>query len=228
MKSHYKVIMMCMGLSVLLMACSLGRLIPTPEITPVIAREAGMPPSLILFSDDFDNPPTTWTTSQSATGSYIDYEHGGLRIFINDVNFDYWSRPGQRFQDARIAVDATMMSGPENNLYGLICRYQDAENFYAFLISSDGYYGILRVQDASYQMLGSGMMSFNQVILQGQNANRLRADCVGTGLAFSVNGQLLAQIQDSTFTEGEVGLIAGSNAMIGVDILFDNFVVYQP
>ena len=31
---------------------------------------------------------------------------------------------------------------PDNNAYGVICRYTDLQNFYVFLVSADGYYAI--------------------------------------------------------------------------------------
>ena len=39
---------------------------------------------------------------------------------------------------------------------------------------------------------------------------------------------LLAQFTDNTFQSGDIGLLAGSYAVDGVDILFDNFYADVP
>jgi hypothetical protein len=43
-----------------------------------------------------------------------------------------------------------------------------------------------------------------------------------------VNGQTLAITEDADFFSGDAGLMSGSYNDGGVDISFDNFVVYKP
>jgi hypothetical protein len=43
-----------------------------------------------------------------------------------------------------------------------------------------------------------------------------------------VNGVLIAETSDSTFKEGDIGLIVGSFEIPGVDIWFDNLMVSVP
>lgn len=207
-----------MLLSLLAAACGA---IPAGN-TPVQANRGQ-----VLFQDDFSNDGSGWAT-WSRDVSEVAYRSGGLSIRVNQPHFDYWSRPGKRFADSILAVDASKISGSDNNDYGLICRYRNSDNFYAFLISSDGYYGIVRVQDGQYQVLGAESLGFSEAIQQGSAANQIQAECNGSSLRLTVNGSLLAQAQDSTFASGEVGLLAGTYEEPGVEILFDNFIVIQP
>ena len=92
----------------------------------------GTPRPNSIFVDDFSNPASGWETWSDANGSFVAYQNGGLRILVKDKQFDYWSRPGKRFVDARIEVDAIKVAGPNDNDFGLICRSQDRNNFYAF------------------------------------------------------------------------------------------------
>ena len=185
-------------------------------------------PGEILFADGFADPKTGWDTWKDEFGSMVVYQNDGLRILVNTPQFDYWSRPGLDYADVHIEVDAAKVGGPNDNDFGIVCRYQDHDNFYALLISSDGYYGILKVKEGNYSMVGSEAMEYSEAIQRGDAINHIRADCVSDGLILWVNGQKLSVVRDGDFLHGDVGVIAGTNENAGVDILFDNFVVYNP
>ena len=68
----------------------------------------------------------------------------------------------------------------------------------------------------------------SEVIKKGNVTNRLRAGCVGSKLSLAINDEPLAEYDDTDFTSGDVGLVAGSFSDAGVDIHFDNFVVLKP
>ncbi len=193
---------------------------------PLVAQDPYTQGS-VLLSDDFSNPNSGWDT-WSSNGSQVAYQDGTLRIFINEARFDYWSRPGKRFGDVRIAVEATRAAGPNENDYGVICRYKDQDNFYAFLISSDQYAGIMKVKDGNYQLISGENMQFSDAIKSESDTNFLGADCIGSHLIFYVNGTKIIEANDTDFSSGEVGLIAGAFETPGVDIRFDNFVVSRP
>jgi len=110
----------------------------------------------------------------------------------------------------------------------VICRYKDGSNFYILAISSDGYYGIIKVKGGTLELLGAKDMQPNEMIIQGNATNHLRADCVNDTLALYANGQLLTSVQDSDFKTGDVGLEVSTRLQAGVDILFDNLSVIKP
>ena len=83
-------------------------------------------------------------------------------------------------------------------------------------------------KDGQATLLGQSEMLASTNINKSMAVNHLRADCIGNTLTFYVNGFQIAQAQDSTLPSGDVGLIAGTFAEPGVDVLFDNFVVLQP
>ena len=182
----------------------------------------------VLFADDFGDPKTGWDTWSDEHGSKVVYQNSGLRILVNLAQFDYWSRPGLKYQDVQIEVDAAKVGGPNDNDFGIICRYQNQDNFYALLVSSDGYFGVLKVKEGVYSMVGAEAMQYSEAIQKGDANNHLRADCVSNGLILWANGEKLVVVRDGDFAEGDVGVIAGTNETTGVDIFFDNFVVYNP
>lgn len=203
-----------------------------PKDTPL--PEARQLPSNVLFQDDFSDPASGWDQYSDADGA-TNYENGGYRIYIDKPEFTFWANPGLGDtlpSDVRIEVDATKIGGPDFNDFGLICRYSGAggsANFYEFIISSDGYAGIVLVTESSQEVIsGDGQLQTFGAIRQGSTTNRLQAECFGNLLTLYVNGVLLTSVSDSTLTNGDVGLLASTYDEAGVDILFDNFLVTVP
>jgi hypothetical protein len=183
-------------------------------------------PGDTLFYDDFTSPVTGWERFTSAEGT-MDYDGSGYRFLVNALQANFWSTPGKSFRDVRLEVDVAKLSGPDENRIGLLCRFIDG-NYYFFMVSSDGYYTIGKYIGGNAIQLGQSEMQFDESIHTGLAVNHLRADCIGNTLTFYVNGNSVAQVQDADFPEGDIGLLAGTFAQPGVDVIFDNFVVLQP
>lgn len=194
-----------------------------PEDFRTLPEERGA----LLFQDSFSDPSSGWDRVRQAEG-LTDYDHGSYRIYINDVNADYWANPGLSFVDVNLEVEAKKIGGPDNNNYGLLCRYQDMGNFYFLIVSSDGYYGIGKVENGRQSLIEPDQMHPSWTIRKGTGRNHLRAVCDGSRLTLWVNGEKVAETEDPTFSEGDIGLIAGSFEEPGVDIVFDNLVVRKP
>jgi serine/threonine protein kinase len=181
----------------------------------------------VLFQDDFSDTSSGWDRVNETEG-ITDYQNGVYRILVNTASFDVWTNPGLNFTDTVIEVEATKVGGPDDNDFGVICRYQDINNFYFFVISSDGYSGIAKVVDGEQELIGMDNMEYSDAINQGNATNEIRAECVGDGLILSINGQTLMNASDPDYTSGDVGVIAGTFDTAGTDIQFDNFVVKKP
>ncbi len=184
-------------------------------------------PGEILYADDFSETNGNWKTGDF-DGALVEYRAGGLRILVDESYRDAWSVAGKRFRDVKLGVESVLLNGPLDNHYGLICRHQDDRNYYVFLISSDGYAAVGKVQDGDYQVLGSGQMQYSEAIQQGNAVNQIWAECIGDRLSLAVNRQTVIETRDGDFVEGDVGLLAGAYETAGVDVFFDNFAVVQP
>lgn len=210
------------------LACSFST-VNTPTTQPPAG--GGGNTRQILFQDDFSNTNSGWDRINDDSYS-TNYENGGYRINIVPSSYAVFANPYQSFQnDVRVEVDATKIGGPDdNNAFGVICRYQDVDNFYFFYISSDGYVGIGIDNAGTKTFISSsdGYMTTDSSINQGAASNHLRADCIGNTLTLFVNGTQVATATDGTFTGGDVGLVARTFTVAGTDIMFDNFFVYKP
>ncbi len=192
---------------------------PTPIPSPT--------PSL-LFYDDFSNPDSGWPSFNEP--DYVDdYYNNAYRMIENVENTTSWVYPSEySFADVSIEVDATQNGGPDENDMGVICRLQDDDHFYFGLITSDGYYGIIKMVDGEFNVIGSDYLESSDFITQGSATNHIRMDCNGDVLTLYVNGQQLVQQTDADYAQGNVGLIIGTYETPGTDILYDNFIVQQP
>lgn len=206
-------------LALALFACQFS--LPTPSPSTRAAQSGDT-----LFYDDFTNPASGWERFTSAEGT-MDYDGGGYRFLVNALQANFWSTPGKSFGDVQLEVDVAKLSGPDENRIGLLCRFTEG-NYYFFMVSSDGYYTIGKYIGGNVIQLGQSEMQFNPSIHTGLAVNHLRADCIGSALIFFVNGNPVAQAQDTDFAEGDVGLLAGTFAQPGVDVIFDNFLVLKP
>ena len=183
---------------------------------------------IILFEDDFSDSSSGWDNFEDEDG-ITGYREEGYQILIKKSDWYFWSTPGLNLADVIIDVDTFMHGGPENNEFGVICRYLNNENFYIFSISSDGFYGISKFVNGVQSGVGLDEMQFDDSTINlGAASNHIRASCIGENLTLEVNGRLLAGFKDSDLTLGDVGLIASTFNEAGTDIIFDNFVVTQP
>ncbi len=181
----------------------------------------------ILFMDDFSQQTGGWRTHADRI-SYAGYVQNGFRLWVDLPNYLVWSVPGLNFQNVNVYTRARKTAGPNDNYLGVVCRYQDDDNFYAFVISSDGYYGIFKKQGGTQNLLGLAQMDFSEAIQRGGEPNEILAACQGDQLVLMVNEVKLLQVTDETFTHGDVGMIAGNSTRPGADILFDYFMVINP
>jgi len=204
-------------ISLVLSGCAL----PLPH-----APAPAVPSGSVLYQDDFSTTASGWDRL-AHDGGIMDYDGSGYRILVTAEGADVWSTPNRNFRDARIEVDAGKLGGPDSNRIGLICR-DDGASHYFFVIGSDGYYGLGVFTGGKAALLGQAAMQPSDAITQGTAVNHLRLDCDGSTLSGYVNGVKVAQVQDATLSNGEVGVLAGAFDEPGADIVFDNFVVLQP
>jgi len=198
------------------------------DVTSLLSPfQSGMTKQQVLFYDDFSGKANGWLENSGTEGETT-YSEGQYRVTVSSSNFDLWSNPQKNFTDSRVEVDTVRQGGPEGNRFGVQCRYTDANNYYFAVISSDGYYGIGKVVDGEQTFLPKNGMLVTDTIFAGSAVNHIRFDCVGSRLTLYINGDYVDAVDDSDLKAGDVGMLAGTFEEKGTQILFDNFVVFQP
>jgi hypothetical protein len=182
----------------------------------------------MLFSDDFTSNANSWGTSGKNIGEIV-FVYEGLDIKVNSPNSLLWTVTADQFRDTQIEVDGVLLGGPTDDAFGVICRFQDNEHFYGFLLSHDGYYGIFKMDGGNMLLADSQAgLRYSDVIRQGGVVNHIQAVCQGETLRLTVNDTLLSEVQDSSYAQGQMGLIVGTYEIAGTEVFFDNLQVYQP
>ena len=200
---------------------------PETSAGPQVLSTPDTQTALAGFLDDFSDENSGWTKILTNEGG-ADYADGGYRIFIQKENHLLWVTSGNQFENVRVQVDARLLEGGLDNNYGVLCRYQDDNNFYALVISSDGYFAIRkRVGGGALETIIGDRFQFSDQIRLGEQENSLMAECDGAELRLYVNGEKIAETTDTDFQAGDVGLLAGTFSATSIEILFDNFSVVE-
>ena len=184
-----------------------------------------------LFEDNFDGEQNCGWLEYNRGGAVAAIEDGALKITTSNPGEIWWTNPDRGFDDVIINVTTTQVSGPDDNAYGVICRYQDEENFYLFLISGDGYYEIGKYQsdgDRVTDLTQDGQFAQSDQRNQGAAANLMEVSCVGNELSLAVNGYSLLTVTDSEFAGGDIGLAVSALEQGTVEIDFDDLQVTSP
>ena len=205
----------------LLAACTI---VGTPTADPCDANGA-------LLQDDFGGEQNCGWREYNQGGAVVEIAEGTLNISTSQTGQIWWSNVGRDFNDVIVTVQARQTSGPNNNAYGILCRYQDENNFYIFLISGDGFYAIGKYVGGESQIT---YLTENEeyipsdLINQGVATNLLRASCIGEELGLSVNGLPLLTVTDSSFASGDVGLGVSTLEPGTAVVQFDDLLVLAP
>jgi hypothetical protein len=223
-------------IALLLMSCSLTDALSslinkstTVTEEPVVEQlpTEAVVDSNVVFADDFSDPNSGWD-DWSDSGDSSSYVNGTYQLNVNSTSSEIWGTLDKNFTDTSVEVDATKLGGPDDNDFGIICRYTDSDNYYFAEIASDGYYAIAKYVDGTFSNIGSEGMIATDLVNMGDATNHLRFDCDGSTLSLYANGTLLTSVSDTDLTSGKIGLVAGSFDTGGVLISFDDVVVSIP
>lgn len=141
----------------------------------------------------------------------------------------YAALDGQTFSDFVLEVDATLVDGNPESSYGVLFRMAGPQQFYRFEVTGNGLYAVERYDGGdSWTRLTAGWVE-SPAISQGLGGrNHLRLEANGATLTFAVNGEPLDSFSDTAYAAGGVALDAGTFARPGVQVAFDNLVIYRP
>ena len=175
-----------------------------------------------VWEDAFDDG-AGWQLSSDAVAD-VALRDGTLVVRVFQPQQVAWATSERQWGDLHVTVEATHVSGPDDNEYGVLVRMNQSKSFYAFSISGDGYARIARYENGVWTVLGPDWVP-SDAIAQGAATNVLEVRAQGASLEFIVNGQPVLQAEDAAFKTGSIGLYAGAFAEGDVVVAFDNLQV---
>ncbi len=167
------------------------RLLPTEYVAAGQSQD-------MLFVDAFDAVPlfnAFW--DQYDDGQLAaSIRDGGLVLRIDRAGAAAFSRARVHFRDFDLRIRLMAVEGPIDNGYGVIFRFQDNDNnliaddrYYAFQISSDGYYRLVSRTEGEEREISTWIPS--SIVRPGLNAsNEIRVTAQGDRFQFFVNDQI--------------------------------------
>lgn len=209
-------------------------------------------PGVLLYVATFDAFNEDWGLYAGRLSSQV--VDGALRLSVGEPVAGPYSVASPHFADFDVRVRTQSVEGPENNGFGVVFREQDPNNFYTFLISSDGYYRVVRSLSGEEKELSTWIETPH--VNTGIGAeNNLRVVGSGDQFQFFVNDQLLSlcipddpnarstwnfvnqtcvdgsmqdTLIDTSFPTGRLGVVATTiqGSETGVVIDFDNVLVF--
>ena len=183
-----------------------------------------------LFFDDFSKNNSGWTQLTNDSGA-IAYTDGYYLISVKKTSTLLLANPGKSFPgDVSIEVDARKIGGSDDNYIGVLCHYQNPDNYYMLIVTSDGYSGIAMRKDGQDSLISPGLKFLKMDgIKKGNATNQIRADCIGETLTLYANGKQVNLAYNKSLTGGDTGLAVRSSKLEGgADVRFDNFTVHSP
>jgi len=167
--------------------------------------------------------PGEWRLS-SAAAADVTIADGALRIHVTDPGQIAWTSFPHSYNNFKLTVSATQVSGPSDNEYGVLIRMDGDARFYAFSVSGDGYVRAAIYDESQWTVLGDDW-TLNEAVLLGEATNRLEVAAQGATYTFRVNGQEVLQVEDKTLLKGDIGLYAGAFTEGDVVVTFDDLEV---
>jgi len=172
-------------------------------------------------------------------GQYTVKVNGGS-IVLEDDDHKLLSEliPGAKvYSNFKLAVDASLSKGDQNNGYGVYIRGALNQNsnlatYYRFELFGDGSYGIYKgILDANGNSQSNALVNptSDPAIQKQGGINHLAIVANGPSMTFIVNGQTLSTITDNSYTGGSLALFVSNlpaPTPAGAQATFSNLAVY--
>ena len=203
--------------------------VATPDVEAVMDLLAGVKQADPDYSSDFRRPDEDWPTYTDENAT-VDYADRAFLIKVDAPKFSAWSA-GDATSDLNLAdfymeVDVARDVGPADANYGVLVRFNDDNNFYFYGINGLGSYAFWKLVDNEWEVVSDWEKS--DAILKGEGeTNRLGILVQGSRVTLLVNDEVLTQVVDDAFSEGNVGLYVETRKKGGVEVSFDNVDIWK-
>lgn len=219
MKSHFGILALFASLALTALACQ--------------ALSGGSPAAPtagdVILRDDFSS--AQWGTGTDADSS-VEYENEALRFIVYTENYFVWSTPDdENYRDIHMEVTVINNGTDSTTAFGLICNKSAGDDFYYLVMTPAGQYAIARAATGQTDLFltNNDEWADSDLIAVNADSYRVGADCGNGRLTLYVDGQQVASVNDSTYTDGRVAVMVWSSEDVGAtnDVAFDDFLMTE-
>lgn len=181
--------------------------------------------SRVQLEENFEDKDTGWVNA-STKAKYGSYELSTYQFTLSapgQLGVSYYEN--KRFTDSVTNLLVTQVTSSDDAFYAGVCRYTNSENYYLFMVTTDGRYSIQKVESDQFSVLIPWTYS---PVIPMNTSIKLNIACVGKSLSLAVNGTPLAQVNNSAHWRGLPGLAAGTFRNGQFAVAFDDVVVMTP
>lgn len=184
------------------------------------------------FKDDFSTDKYGWSKEQDEVSAFA-FEEGHYALHVLMANYSSWAYLPTDFNPSSIGFDAAVVQGYEQGAYGVMCHYQDEQNYYFVSIDPlNKEYSIGYVLNDEYFSLMNDMWMPAYFLNDSPYAvNNILIACDSDMITLFVNNELEAQASTETQLGGEVAIFGETwedTPESGFKVLFDNLNAYIP
>ena len=165
-----------------------------------------------IVSDSFETNTNGWETGKEndiyEEGTYLIRDGKYLIETRAKQGFVGWRIPWQMpsVSDFYLEVEGRMIEGADSGYYGVVFRYQDSDNFYAFQINNEKKFQLEIIYGNEWITLIHPTMT--SAIKPGE-PNKISVIGEGTYFYFFINDQFVRNYEDEKLARGEAGVIIG-------------------
>lgn len=211
---------------------------PTTSSSPTATPATPTPSVPALFSDSFTNNNNGWDLTSDPGGKFLVKVGGGSLIVQDNENLllPELVPGGKSFSNFRLTVNAILSKGTQDNGYGVYIRgtldaNSNITTFYRFELYGDGTFAIFKgTVDGSGKMNSSRLVNYtpSSAILKKGSLNHITITANGPNMTFTVNGQTLSAISDTSYTSGLVALFVSNiqGSPPGAQATFQKLAIY--
>jgi hypothetical protein len=194
--------------------------------------DIGQEQSELFFSDDFSTTKYNWAAVQEESHAF-GIENGRYALHLREEDYSIWAYLPTEFTPTTIGFDAAVLQGYEQGAFGVMCHYQDKENFHFVSIDVlENEYAIGYLEDGVYNELMQNMWMPSLYLDGSPHAvNNFMVACDADMITLFINNDFEAQASTGPQVGGKMALYAetwSSMAANGFKVLFDNLYAFVP
>ncbi len=188
--------------------------------------------------DDFSSQALGWPVFDDGK-TIIQYEDGAYSLQITEADYFDWAYAPVDFLPNAIQLDVWGLPGTQEGTFGVICQYQDTDNYYYVEIDlGTRQFVIAQVQAGEYISLnypdenGQYWLSADPLYPSPEQVNHIEVNCDQDFMVLTINDALVyhVTIPEPFSNPGEIALFVYTYPFAGPEgykVFFDNVGVQQ-